>query len=123
MVPRGATELNLCWRLVGVQERSEQSGLSLVNTATRMPSGVTLQEFVPGVRFDQSVEAKTTQVITHLRGAVVPAEESGHLPTRHDTGVPARESALTARLSPRSAMLPSASGDGVGAPNKAISAQ
>ena len=36
----------------------------------------------PGGALDQPVETKATQVITHLRRAVVPAEESGHLPAR-----------------------------------------
>jgi hypothetical protein len=27
--PKGATELNRCWRLVSVEERSEQSGMEL----------------------------------------------------------------------------------------------
>jgi hypothetical protein len=33
---------------------------------------------------DQSVEAETAQVITHLRRGVVLAEESGHLPARRE---------------------------------------
>ena len=30
--------------------------------------------------FDQPVQPKAAEVVPHLRGAVIPAEESGHLP-------------------------------------------
>ena len=35
-----------------------------------------------GLTLDQPMEAESAQVIAHLRGAVVPAEESGHLPAK-----------------------------------------
>ena len=37
---------------------------------------------MPGVTFDQTVEAEAAEVVAHLRGGVAGAEESGDLPAK-----------------------------------------
>jgi hypothetical protein len=80
---KGATELNRCWRLVGVEERSEQSTVELgVEDGNADAFGRHGVRVRPRHALNQSVETESAQVITHLRRAVVTAEESGDMPAK-----------------------------------------
>ena len=83
MVAEGAPELDGRRGLVGVEERAEQPGLQLgVEDGDADALGGEGVGVGARCSLDEAVEAEAAQVVAHLRGAVVPAEESGHMPAK-----------------------------------------
>ena len=79
----GTSELSGRGRLVGLEEWTEQArahlGVEDRDAYAFWCQGVGVRS---SCSFDESVETKTAQVITHLRRAVVAAEESGNMPAK-----------------------------------------
>lgn len=78
--PEGATKLNWCWRSIGFEKWPEQSIMELgVEDGDANPFGRERVVVRAWAAFDQSMEAEATQVVAHLRRAVVHTEESGDM--------------------------------------------
>jgi hypothetical protein len=83
MVARSAAEFRRGRRTVGFEEGTEQAAVEL-GVEVGDADSLGRERVAIGTRgtLDEVVEAEAAQVVAHLRGAVVPAEESGDMPAK-----------------------------------------